>query len=141
MKLILLVTVTFICLTGKTWCQQSDVATVWFVDNAPGNFDAFYDPFIRAISTPRLGNRLKIVDSFTEANRKAKTYDLYVLLDGRQSFDENGFTWVVVMGWYDSCGNRVFHNLVSSSWYGDDQTGQRQGEEAAKVINEWINEK
>jgi hypothetical protein len=135
---ILLTLITLVCLSGTSWSQQNNKPNVWVVDETPNNFGDFYDSFIKTLKTLRIGNRMKVVQSWDEPNRKSITNDLYVHLSS-SSNSNGGFVWNVVWGYYDSCGNTVFSRTTYGFWTGyDNYVGKSSGYETGNIVVEWI---
>ena len=136
---ILLTLITLVCLSGTSWSQQNNKPNVWVVDETPNNFGDFYDSFIKTLKTLRVGNRMKVVQSWDEPSRKSITNDVYVNLVAVSNTSGGGFTWNVIWGYYDSCGNAVFSRSRSGYWTGyDNYYGKSSGYETGNTVVEWI---
>lgn len=136
---ILLTLITLVYLTGVSWGQQNNKPNVWVIDQTPNNFGDFYDSFIKTLRTLRIGNRMKVVQSWYEPNRKSITNDVYVILASTQNQSGGGFVWNVVWGYYDTFGNTIFQETRYGSWtgYGND-FGKSSGYETGNAVIEWI---
>jgi hypothetical protein len=136
---ILLTLITLVCLTGVSWGQQNNKPNVWVIDQTPNNFGDFYDSFVKTLRALRIGNRMKVVQSFDEPNRKSITNDVYVNLISVNNSNGGGFAWNVLWGYYDSCGNTVYENTRFGYWSGyDNHYGKSAGYEVGNLVVEWI---
>ncbi len=136
---ILLTLITLVCLSGTSWGQQNSKPNVWVIDNTPYNFGDYYDSFIKTLKTLRIGNRMKVVQSWDEPNRKSITNDVWVFLYSTANRGGGGFLWGVIWGYYDSCGHTVFVSTLSGHWTGyDNEYGKSNGYEVGNEVVEWI---
>jgi hypothetical protein len=103
-------------------------------------FGDFYDPFIKTLKPLRLGNRLKVVDSWDGIKKSFKPNDIWIEI--RSLFkdpEDGGFIFNVVRGWYDSCGNSVFDTSHFGHWTGHGvYGGQNMGYQIGTDVVEWI---
>ena len=135
---ILLTLITLVCLSGTSWSQQNNKPNVWVVNDMQSGFDVFYKPFMKALKTLRIGNRLKEVASFDEPNRIGKPGDLWIVVFARTN-TLGGWQYNIIWGRYDLCGNPSYETFRTGYWtQGQVDYGELYGYDTGIDFVEWI---